>query len=252
MIASTSPFAATRSAATITASTSPAAIRPGAAASVITECLTPAWRSSHAAIRDPSNRGRVSATSAWTGRPAWWDARIVDRALPPSPPASAPVLPIVSTFSVSSRPAGSVVRACPTRAPSSAWASSRIDSASSVSALAIAGPSASSPSDSRSATCRSTARLSAADPGRVSRSALAAPRIVARRANGRDVVDFAATSASVTAATWAWTADPTSAPSLIALTRSTVARISRSTRMSGSRVWSIRRQTSPSQRNAAR
>ena len=69
-IATTSPFAATRSAPTSTASTSPAAIRPGAAASVITACGTPASWSSQAAIRDPSKPGRVSATSASTGRSA--------------------------------------------------------------------------------------------------------------------------------------------------------------------------------------
>ena len=63
-IAITSPLAATRSAATSTAPTSPAAMHPGAPASVTTACGTPAWRSSHAATREPSNNGRVSATSA--------------------------------------------------------------------------------------------------------------------------------------------------------------------------------------------
>ena len=62
-------------------------------ASVTTACGTPAWRSSHAATREPSNSGRVSATSACTGRPAWWSVRITDSAVPNWPPPIAPLLP---------------------------------------------------------------------------------------------------------------------------------------------------------------
>ena len=58
--------------------------------------------------------------------------------------------------------------------------------------------------------------------------------------------------ASVTAATWACAAEPTSAPSLIAPTVSADPRSSSSTRTSGRRRWSTIRHTSPSQRNGAR
>ena len=127
-----------------------------------------------------------------------------------------------------------------------------IRSASARRAAATSSPGISSPASSSSASIRSRAAAIAAEPGRVRRRALAAPRIVARRANARDPAAFAATIASVTAATCACTAEPTSAPSLIAPTVSAAPRSSRSTSTSGRRRWSTIRHTSPSQRNGAR
>ena len=250
----TSPLAAIRSAPTRTAATSPSATQAGAAASVTMAYGTPAWLSSQAAIRDPTNPGRVSATRTWTGRPAWCATVITLSAVPNWPPPIAPVVPATRTWSGSSGAPGSAPRPSVTSAPWSLDASCTIASASSRRASATASPSASDPACSRRASIRSRAAAIAADPGRVVRSALAAPRIVARRANGRDVLDRPATTASITAATCAWAGDPLSAPSLIAPTTSAAPRSSSSTRTSGRRRWSMTRHTpsSGSQRNGAR
>ena len=127
-----------------------------------------------------------------------------------------------------------------------------IASASARRAAAIVSPSASIPSRSSTTSIRATVASMAADPGRTFRSALAAPRIVARRANGRCVRSFPAASASVTAPSWACAGDPTIASSRIAATPSPPPRTSMSTRTSGSRRWSTTRHTSPSQRIGAR
>ena len=84
------------------------------------------------------------------------------------------------------------------------------------------------------------------------RNALAAPRIVARRANGRESHARAATSESVAAASCAWTGAPLTAPSFMALTASAAPVISSSARISGSWRWSHANTASSSNRNGAR
>ena len=127
-----------------------------------------------------------------------------------------------------------------------------IASASARSAAAIVSPSESIPSRSSTTSIRVTVASMAADPGRTFFRAFAAPRIVARRANGRCVRSFPAVNASVTAPSWACAGDPTIASSRIAATPSPPPRTSMSARMSGSRRWSTTRHTSPSQRIGAR
>ncbi len=227
-------------------------MQPAAAASVSSVWSTPASRSSQAAIREPSNPGRASATRAVIARPAWCAAVIVERAVPNWPPAIGPVLPSVSTCNVSFASPGRTANECPTSAPWASTASRITASASARSAAAMVSPSAWSPAASSTASIRSMVEVIAPDAGRVLRSALAAPRIVARRANGREATDRDATRASVTAATCACAGPPTIAPSRIALTASAAPRTSRSARMSGSRRWSTTRHTSSSHRNGAR
>ena len=177
-------------------------------------------RSSQAAIRAPSKPGRVSATSTWTGRPAWCAAMITDSAVPTWPPAIAPVLPSVSTRSGgrsgrprrTSREAGRhrqpdqcrERRSPRTRSPPPRRAARR-----------SASPVASIPSAPRARASGPRSR-GPRPTGASVLSALAAPRMVARRAKGRCSFTRAAVRASVTAASCAWIAPPTIDPSRIA------------------------------------
>ena len=252
VVAMTSPFAAIRSAPARTTLTSLLAMQPGAAASVRMACGTPAWRSSQAAIREPSKDGLPSGTRAWTGRPSWWSVATTESAVPNVPLPMAPVLPTSMTWSWSSGPPGRTGTAWPTTAPWSSAASRMIASASVRSVATTTAPSSSATIVSRSASIRSSAAAIGADAGRERRNALAAPRIVARRANGLAVTAREATMASVAAAICAWTVAPTTTPSLMALMASAAPWTWISVRASGRRRWSTSRMMSSSHLKGAR
>ena len=99
---------------------------------------------------------------------------------------------------------------------------------------------------------RSTAQARLTAVGRALRSALAAPRSVARRAYGRESANSAAVSASPIAATWPMAGAPRTIISRIAKATSPADRQSYSTSASGSCRWSMRYRTPASSRNGVR
>ncbi len=135
-----SPFAATRSAPTITTSTSPPRISEPAATSGISVCGTPACSSSQAVRRAPWRYGRVSSTQTLISRPAWWAAWTIPSAVPNWPQASGPVLQWVRIRSGPNSRVGSAASPNSASRPWSVVASATIASASSRSAAAIDRP----------------------------------------------------------------------------------------------------------------
>ena len=150
----TSPLAHTRSAPTMTPSTSPRAIRNGPAPSTAIRYPMPAWPSSHAVSRAPCSSGRVSLATTPSSAPRRCSSNATDSAVPPTTVARAPVLQWVSSRGRS--PHSSTTRSAPSRAIAAELA---ISSSRTASASASA---ASGPSGSRAATRRAPrARLTA-------------------------------------------------------------------------------------------